>query len=147
MLLKVITKGNLICLTIQGEKLNRNGELFIRRNPRVNVKLVDGSSLVIAVVLNNIPRGTTQVVFRGNFNKVAAYLALTLCQKGIQVISFSSSFSELNLFPNPNLLYIFSTYWYQVHKDAIFGVLTRKVACLLPWKERKSIIYKIIKRA
>ncbi|XP_023757496.1 very-long-chain aldehyde decarbonylase CER1 isoform X1 [Lactuca sativa] len=69
----------------QGEKLNRNGELFIRRNPRVNVKLVDGSSLVIAVVLNNIPRGTTQVVFRGNFNKVAAYLALTLCQKGIQV--------------------------------------------------------------
>nr|KAJ0196119.1 hypothetical protein LSAT_V11C700346950 [Lactuca sativa] len=69
----------------KGEKLNRNGELFIRRNPRVNVKLVDGSSLVIAVVLNNIPRGTTQVVFRGNFNKVAAYLALTLCQKGIQV--------------------------------------------------------------
>ncbi|KAI3495094.1 hypothetical protein L1887_37247 [Cichorium endivia] len=69
----------------QGEELNRNGELFIRRNPDIKVKLVDGSSLVVAVVLNNIPRGTTQVVFRGNFNKVASYLALALCQKGIQV--------------------------------------------------------------
>ena len=70
--------------------MNRNGELFIRRNPGIKVKLVDGSSLVVAVVLNNIPRGTTQVVFRGNFNKVASYLALALCQRGIQVILPSS---------------------------------------------------------
>ncbi|KAI3811654.1 hypothetical protein L1987_21381 [Smallanthus sonchifolius] len=72
----------------QGEELNNSGELFIRRNPKLKVKLVDGSSLAIAVVLNSIPRarGTTQVAFKGNFNKIASYLALALCQKGIQVV-------------------------------------------------------------
>ncbi|XP_071697097.1 very-long-chain aldehyde decarbonylase CER1-like [Rutidosis leptorrhynchoides] len=69
----------------QGEELNKNGNLFIRRNPKLKVKLVDGSSLAVAVVLNSIPIDTTQVVFRGNFNKIALYLALALCQKGIQV--------------------------------------------------------------
>ncbi|XP_022000021.1 very-long-chain aldehyde decarbonylase CER1 isoform X2 [Helianthus annuus] len=78
---KVLTLG----LLNQREEFNNSGELFIRRNPKLKVKLVDGSSLVVAVVVNNIPRGTTQVVFRGNFNKIACYLALALCQKGIQV--------------------------------------------------------------
>lgn len=70
--------------------MNNNGELFIRRNPKLKVKVVDGSSLAVAVVLNSIPRGTTQVVFRGNFNKIAYHIALALCQKGIQVISLTS---------------------------------------------------------
>lgn len=69
----------------QGEELNKNGELFIGRNPQLKVKVVDGSSLAVAVVLNSIPKGTTQVVLRGDFNKVACYLALALCQRGIQV--------------------------------------------------------------
>ncbi|KAL8260474.1 hypothetical protein R6Q59_028427 [Mikania micrantha] len=68
-----------------GKELNNNGELIIRRNPKLKVKVVDGSSLAVAVVINSIPIGTTQVVFRGNFNKIAFYLALALCQKGIQV--------------------------------------------------------------
>lgn len=67
--------------------MNGSGELFIRRNPKLKVKLVDGSSLAVAVVLNSIPKGTTQVVIRGNFNKVAYSLVLALCHKGIQVIS------------------------------------------------------------
>ncbi|XP_071705648.1 very-long-chain aldehyde decarbonylase CER1-like [Rutidosis leptorrhynchoides] len=78
---KVMTLG----LLNQGDELNRNGELFIRKNPKLKVKLVDGSSLAVAVVLNSIPKGTTQVVFRGNFNKVAYSLAIALCHKGIQV--------------------------------------------------------------
>ncbi|KAL8260470.1 hypothetical protein R6Q59_028423 [Mikania micrantha] len=69
----------------QGKELNNNGELIIRRNPKLKVKVVDGSSLAVAVVINSIPIGTTQVVFRGNFNKIAFYIALVLCQKGIQV--------------------------------------------------------------
>ncbi|KVH97214.1 Fatty acid hydroxylase [Cynara cardunculus var. scolymus] len=72
---------------IQNEELNRSGELFIRRNPKLKVKVVDGSSLAVAVVLNTIPKGTTQVVFRGYFNKVACSLALALCHKGIQVVT------------------------------------------------------------
>ncbi|GJT11737.1 protein eceriferum 1 [Tanacetum coccineum] len=69
---------------------------FSLEEPELTVKLVDGSSLAVAVVLNSIPRGTTQVVLRGNFNKVASYLALALCQRGIQVaISRESDYEML----------------------------------------------------
>ncbi|KAL4585998.1 hypothetical protein LXL04_010627 [Taraxacum kok-saghyz] len=78
---KVVTLG----LFNQAEELNMSGELFIRRNPKLKVKLVDGSSLAVAVVLNSIPKRTTRVAFKGNFNKVAYSLALALCRKGIQV--------------------------------------------------------------
>ncbi|KAI3743891.1 hypothetical protein L1987_56958 [Smallanthus sonchifolius] len=48
--------------------------------------------------LNSIPKGTTEVVFRGNFNKVAYYLALALCHKGIKVaISRSDDYQKLKL--------------------------------------------------
>lgn len=70
---------------IQEEGLNRNGDLFLRRHPQLKVKLVDGSSLAVAIVLNSIPKGTTQVVLRGNLTKVAYSIALALCQGGIQV--------------------------------------------------------------
>nr|GEW66010.1 probable UDP-3-O-acyl-N-acetylglucosamine deacetylase 2, mitochondrial isoform X1 [Tanacetum cinerariifolium] len=55
----------------KGDELNRSGELFIRKNPQTKVKVVDGSSLAVAVVLNNIPKGSTQFVFKGNFDNVA----------------------------------------------------------------------------
>ena len=58
----------------------------MERNPKLNVKIVDGSSLAVAVVLNSIPEGTTQVVLRGKLTKVAYALAFTLCQRGIQVM-------------------------------------------------------------
>lgn len=70
---------------LQEEGLNRNGDLFLRKHPQLKVKLVDGSSLAVAIVLNGIPKGTTQVVLRGNLTKVAYSLALALCQGGIQV--------------------------------------------------------------
>ncbi|MFQ6658408.1 hypothetical protein Gotur_027690, partial [Gossypium turneri] len=53
--------------------------------PSLKCKLVDGSSLAVAVVLNSIPKGTTQVVLRGKLTKVACALAFALCQKRIQV--------------------------------------------------------------
>ncbi|KAL2460982.1 Protein ECERIFERUM 1 [Abeliophyllum distichum] len=79
--IKVLSLG----LLNQEEELNGNGELYVRKHPNLKVKLVDGSSLAVAVVLNSIPKGTTQVVFRGNLSKVAYSLALALCQGGIQV--------------------------------------------------------------
>lgn len=66
--------------------MNGNGELFIRRHPQLKVKLVDGSSLAVAVVLNSIPKGTTQVSVRGNLSKVSSSVAIVLCQRGIQVL-------------------------------------------------------------
>ncbi|KAH7576143.1 hypothetical protein JRO89_XS01G0003100 [Xanthoceras sorbifolium] len=71
--------------SIQGEELNRNGEMYVKRNPKLKVKVVDGSSLTVAVVLNSIPPGTTQVVLRGKLSKVARAIAFGLCQRGIQV--------------------------------------------------------------
>ncbi|XP_028102734.1 very-long-chain aldehyde decarbonylase CER1-like [Camellia sinensis] len=69
----------------QGEELNMNGELYIRRHPNLKVKVVDGSSLAVAVVLNTIPKGTTQVLLTSTISKVASSLAFALCQRGIQV--------------------------------------------------------------
>ncbi|KAB1222658.1 Protein ECERIFERUM 1 [Morella rubra] len=71
----------------KGEEINRYGEVYVERNPTLNVKIVDGSSLAVAVVLNSIPKGTTQVVLTGKLTKVAYALAFTLCQRGIQVVT------------------------------------------------------------
>ncbi|KAL8542571.1 hypothetical protein ACS0TY_003450 [Phlomoides rotata] len=78
---KVLSLG----LLNQDEGVNENGELFLRRNPQLKVKLVDGSSLAVAVVLNSIPKGTTRIALRGNLSKVAYAIALALCRGGIQV--------------------------------------------------------------
>ncbi|KAK9273499.1 hypothetical protein L1049_018309 [Liquidambar formosana] len=72
-------------VTWNGEELNRNGELYIQRCPKLKIKVVDGSSLAVAVVLNSIPKGTTQVLLRGKLSKVACSIAFALCQRGIQV--------------------------------------------------------------
>ncbi|XP_059313089.1 very-long-chain aldehyde decarbonylase CER1-like isoform X3 [Lycium ferocissimum] len=70
----------------QEEQLNSNGELYIRKHPHLKVKVVDGSSLAVAVVINSIPKGTSQVVLRGRLSKVANSIARALCQRGIQVV-------------------------------------------------------------
>ncbi|KAJ6343135.1 hypothetical protein OIU76_004969 [Salix suchowensis] len=69
----------------QGEDLNRYGELYVQKYPRLKTKVVDGSSLAVAAVLNSIPKAATQVLHRGNISKVASAVVLNLCQRGIQV--------------------------------------------------------------
>ncbi|KAL5799096.1 hypothetical protein ACOSQ2_003916 [Xanthoceras sorbifolium] len=80
---KVLSLG----LMNQGEELNRYGGLYVHRHPGLKIKVVDGSSLAVAVVLNSIPKGTTQVLLRGNLTKVAYALVFALCQKGFQVVT------------------------------------------------------------
>ncbi|KAK6919884.1 putative domain Wax2, C-terminal [Dillenia turbinata] len=75
----------------KGEELNKSGEVHIQKYPQLKVKVVDGSSLAVAVVLNSIPTSTTQVLFRGNLSKVAYAIVLALCQKGIQVATLRKS--------------------------------------------------------
>ena len=70
---------------MQGEELNKHGVLYIQKYPQLRIKLVDGSSLAAAVVLNSIPKGTTRVFLRGNLTKVAYAIANALCERGIQV--------------------------------------------------------------
>ncbi|GAB2260541.1 hypothetical protein Droror1_Dr00011396 [Drosera rotundifolia] len=80
---KVLSLG----LLNQGEELNSNGEDYIEKFPKLKVKLVDGSSLAVAVVLNSIPKGTTEVLFSGKLSKVAYPIATSLCHRGIQVVT------------------------------------------------------------
>ncbi|KAI4353962.1 hypothetical protein L6164_002877 [Bauhinia variegata] len=78
---KVVSLG----LLNQEEELNTYGGLYVKRNPKLKIKIVDGSCLAAAIVTNSIPTGTTQVLLRGKLTKVAYAIAFTLCQKGIQV--------------------------------------------------------------
>ncbi|XP_022897251.1 protein ECERIFERUM 1-like [Olea europaea var. sylvestris] len=79
--IKILSLG----LLNQKEELNRNGEMYIRRHPQLKLKLVDGSSLVVAVVINSIPKGATRVILRGELSKVAYSIAFALCKGGIQI--------------------------------------------------------------
>ncbi|TQE09078.1 hypothetical protein C1H46_005461 [Malus baccata] len=58
--------------------------LPISEDPHLKIKVVDGSSLAVAVILNSSPKGTTQVVLRGNLTKVGYAIAYAFSQKGIQ---------------------------------------------------------------
>ncbi|CAN6175349.1 unnamed protein product [Urochloa humidicola] len=79
---KVLTLG----LLNQGYELNRNGELYIIKNPDLQVKIVDGTSLAAAAVLHVIPEGTKTVLLLGNANiKMSSVLSLALCEREIQV--------------------------------------------------------------
>ncbi|XP_026409764.1 protein ECERIFERUM 1-like [Papaver somniferum] len=75
----------------QGEELNGNGELYLQRNPKLNIRIVDGSSLAVAVILNSIPQGTKEVLLRANLSKVVYAVAEKLCQKGVKVAVVSSN--------------------------------------------------------
>uniref|UniRef100_A0ACD5USG6 Uncharacterized protein n=1 Tax=Avena sativa TaxID=4498 RepID=A0ACD5USG6_AVESA len=70
----------------QAEQLNGSGELFIQKYPKLGVRLVDGSGLATAVVLNSIPSDTKRVFFCGGSSKVAHATATALCERGVQVI-------------------------------------------------------------
>ncbi|WCJ23082.1 Very-long-chain aldehyde decarbonylase GL1-5 [Euphorbia peplus] len=78
---KVLSLG----LLNQAEEVNRHGEIFVKRHPNLKTKVVDGSSLAVAVIVNSIPKGTTQLLLTGRLTKVASAVALSLCRKGIQV--------------------------------------------------------------
>ncbi|XP_010496697.1 PREDICTED: protein CER1-like 1 [Camelina sativa] len=67
-------------------ELNGYGEMYVQKYPKLKIRLVDGSSMAAAVVVNNIPKETTEIVFRGNLTKVASAVVFALCQKGVKVV-------------------------------------------------------------
>ncbi|KAG4191673.1 hypothetical protein ERO13_A07G109900v2, partial [Gossypium hirsutum] len=80
---KVLSLG----LLNQHEEFTRNVELYMKRNPQLKIKVVDGSSLAAAIVLNSIPEETTQVLLRGRVSEDVYVLVQALCQKGIKVLT------------------------------------------------------------
>ncbi|KAH0457935.1 hypothetical protein IEQ34_013250 [Dendrobium chrysotoxum] len=71
---------------VKVKELNRSGELYLQKYPKLKLRIVDGSSLAIAVILNNIPKGTKQILLKGNISKVARTVIQSLCNKGIKVV-------------------------------------------------------------
>ncbi|XP_062200278.1 very-long-chain aldehyde decarbonylase GL1-5 [Phragmites australis] len=78
---KVVSLG----LLNQAHNLNGSGELYLQKYPKLGVKLVDGTSLAAAVVVNSIPKGTDQVVLAGSISKVARAVVAELCKKNVKV--------------------------------------------------------------
>ncbi|CAJ2654634.1 unnamed protein product [Trifolium pratense] len=78
---KVISLG----LLNQRQELSAHCALYIQKQPNMNIKVVDGSSLVVATVLNSIAKGTNEVLLRGKFNKIALAIVNALCSKNVQV--------------------------------------------------------------
>ena len=59
--------------------------MYVRKYPKLKIKIVDGTSLAAAVVVHSIPAGTREVLFRGQITKVARAIVISLCQSGIKV--------------------------------------------------------------
>ncbi|XP_019187936.1 PREDICTED: protein ECERIFERUM 1-like [Ipomoea nil] len=94
---KVLSLG----LCNQSEELNMNGEVYVQKYPKTKMRLVDGSSLAAAIVMNTIPRGTTEVLLRANLNKVSISIASALTQRGIKVVtSCEDDYEKLMLATN-----------------------------------------------
>ncbi|XP_013634298.1 PREDICTED: protein CER1-like 2 isoform X2 [Brassica oleracea var. oleracea] len=70
----------------QEEELNGYGEMYVRKHPKLKIRIVDGSSLAAQVVVHSIPVGTREVLFRGQITKVARAIVTSLCQNGIKVM-------------------------------------------------------------
>ncbi|CAN6835217.1 unnamed protein product [Brassica oleracea] len=71
---------------VRGEELNGYGELYVRKHPKLKIRIVDGSSLAAQVVIHSIHVGIKEVLFRGQITKVARAIVRSLCQNGIKVM-------------------------------------------------------------
>ncbi|XP_020247925.1 protein ECERIFERUM 1-like [Asparagus officinalis] len=88
----------------QREELNKSGELYLQKHPKLKIRIVDGSSLVAAVVINSIPQGTDQVLLKGKLSKISGAITIALCQKDVKVaISRREEFEMLKICMPTNL--------------------------------------------
>ncbi|KAK1630926.1 hypothetical protein QYE76_005241 [Lolium multiflorum] len=75
----------------KNEALNGGGTLFVNKHPDLRVRVVHGNTLTAAVILNEIPNGTTEVFMTGATSKLGRAIALYLCKKRIRVMMMTLS--------------------------------------------------------
>ncbi|VAI32646.1 unnamed protein product [Triticum turgidum subsp. durum] len=75
----------------KNEALNGGGTLFVNKHPNLRVRVVHGNTLTAAVILNEIPKGTTKVFMTGATSKLGRAIALYLCRKKIRVMMMTLS--------------------------------------------------------
>ncbi|VAI17887.1 unnamed protein product [Triticum turgidum subsp. durum] len=61
------------------------------QHPNLRVRVVHGNTLTAAVILNEIPKGTTEVFMTGATSKLGRAIALYLCRKKIRVMMMTLS--------------------------------------------------------
>ena len=72
--------------TAQNEALNGGGTLFVKKHPDLRVRVVHGNTLTAAVILNGIPKGTSEVFMTGATSKLGRAIALYLCRRKVRVM-------------------------------------------------------------
>uniref|UniRef100_A0A0D9XDX8 aldehyde oxygenase (deformylating) n=1 Tax=Leersia perrieri TaxID=77586 RepID=A0A0D9XDX8_9ORYZ len=75
----------------KNEALNGGGTLFVNKHPDLRVRVVHGNTLTAAVILNEIPKGTTEVFMTGATSKLGRAIALYLCRKKVRVMMLTLS--------------------------------------------------------
>jgi len=71
----------------QNEDLNENGKLFLKRHENLRIRIVDGTTLAAAFILNSIPEKETSEVLliSPGASKLGASIARVLCERGVRV--------------------------------------------------------------
>ncbi|KAG8056824.1 hypothetical protein GUJ93_ZPchr0002g25467 [Zizania palustris] len=75
----------------KNEALNGGGTLFVNKHPGLRVRVVHGNTLTAAVILNEIPEGTSEVFMTGATSKLGRAIALYLCRKKVRVMMMTLS--------------------------------------------------------
>ncbi|GLJ55635.1 hypothetical protein SUGI_1194840 [Cryptomeria japonica] len=89
---KVINLG----LLNQSEELNGGGELFLKRHKNLKIRMVDGSTLAAAVVLNSIPSETREVFMCGVTSKIGSAILSLLSERGVSIQLLTESRDQLD---------------------------------------------------
>ncbi|KAJ3704791.1 hypothetical protein LUZ61_008496 [Rhynchospora tenuis] len=80
----------------KNEALNGGGTLFVKKHPDLKVRVVHGNTLTAAVIINEIPKGTTEVFLTGATSKLGRAIALYLCKKRVRVMMLTLSVERFN---------------------------------------------------
>eukprot|EP00253_Pinus_taeda_P019193 PITA_19193 len=80
---KVISLG----LLNKNEDLNRSGKQFVKQHENLRIRIVDGSTLAAAFILNSIPEKETSevLIISGGACKLESGIARVLCERGVSV--------------------------------------------------------------
>lgn len=80
---KVISLG----LLNKNEDLNESGKQFVNQHENLRIRIVDGSTLAAAFILNSIPEKETSEVLliSGGACKLESGIARVLCERGVRV--------------------------------------------------------------
>lgn len=81
----------------KNEDLNESGKLFVKRHENLRIRIVDGSTLAAAFILNSIPeKETTEVLLiSGGASKLESGIARVLCERGVRVQLLADSEEQI----------------------------------------------------